>query len=390
MASLAFINNEILTWARKRTLGPIDDATKKLKVTREKLEAWEKGESYPTYIQAIDLAKKLKIPFGYFYLSEPPDESLPLPDLRVKPGTLSQKPSPDFLDVLYDAMRKQEWYHDYLINEGADSLPFVGRYTITSEIDIIANDIRIALGLDDKLRNQAIDNSAFFSKIVKQAETAGVLVLRNSVVGNNTHRSLDPNEFQGFAMSDKYAPMVFVNQNDYLSARIFTLMHELAHIWMGISGVSIQDYLKRPIIENDLIQTRANQIAAETLVPRKDFISRWENYDDVNIGLEELAKHYKVSIFVILRRALEIDVIPYDFFNNKYEELKSKIRPKGKSGGNGLSTLFSRNSHTFTVSILNSVAEGKTLPTQASSLLNVSLKTLYNLQTYLGESKINA
>ena len=390
MPTMAFITKEMLTWARERTFGGLDEAAKGLRVGKDRLEKWEKGESYPTFNQALDLAKRLKIPFGYLYLSSPPDESLPLPDLRVKPGTPPRKPSPDFLEVLYDAMRKQEWYREYLLNEGSDPVPFVGRYDLSAHVEDVAEDIRKTLGLTNKFRDQTRNNDEFFTKLVGKTERAGVLVIRSSIVGNNTRRSLDPDEFQGFAMSDNLTPLIFINQNDYMSAKIFTLMHELAHIWMGISGVSVEDYLKRSINNNELIQRRANEIAAETLVPKKDFLSRWFTYDDIDIGVNELQRYYRVSAFVILRRAFEVCDMPYEVYHSKYEELRSEIKPRQKGGGGGYQTLFSRNSNTITTSVINSVSEGKTLPTQASTLLNVRPATIYNMQAFLAEREKRA
>jgi len=379
----ALITKEMLKWARQRTLGNLDDAAKHLNIDKTKLEAWEKGKSQPTFHQAQEIAKKLKVPFGYLYLSAPPDESLPLPDLRVKPGVPSKKPSPDFLEVLYDAMRKQEWYRDYLINEEADPIPFVSRYSMSSPIETVAEDIRLTLRLDENFRRKTRNKGEFYTELVKRTESSGVLVMRSSIVGNNTKRSLDPNEFQGFAMSDTFAPLVFVNQNDYLSAQIFTLMHELAHIWMGISGVSVQDYLETPIVQDELSHHRANEIAAETLVPGNDFISRWRNYNNIDQGLKDLQWHYRVSIFVILRRIYTLGIISFDIYRSKYTELRVGIPGKKKGGGGGYQPLFSRNSATLTTAVLDSVAEGRTLPTQASKLLNVRPITLYNMQTYL-------
>ncbi|MHA1280088.1 MAG: XRE family transcriptional regulator [Candidatus Helarchaeota archaeon] len=385
MTVRALITKEMLKWARKRTVGSLDEAAEYLKIDKPKLVAWEKGDAQPTFNQAKVIAKKLKIPFGYLYLSAPPDESLPLPDLRVKTGTPPRPPSPDFLEVLYDAMRKQEWYHDYLQGEEAEPVPFVGRYSNSSSVETIAEDIRQTLGLNYEFRDRTRGQADFYVRLVEKAESSGVMVMRNSVVGNNTHRPLNPNEFQGFAMLDSLAPLVFVNQNDYLSAQIFTLMHELAHIWMGISGVSLQDYLETPIVQDDLTQHRANEIAAETLVPEKDFISLWRGYDNIDRGLKTLQRHYRVSIFVILRRAFELGEISFDFYRSTYDEIKSGITPKKKGGGGGYRNMFSRNSTTISTSLLNSVSEGKTLPTQASALLNVRPAVIYNMQAYLAE-----
>lgn len=388
MAMNALITKEMLNWAIQRSMGNIDEAAKHLKIDKQKLEAWGNGESFPTFNQAQELAKKLKIPFGYLYLSKPPEEELPLPDLRVKPGTPSQKPSPDFLEVLYSAMRKQEWYRDYLIKEDVDPVSFVNRYSMTTPIEIVAEDIRSTLKLTDKFRRSARNHMDFYSNLVEQAELSGILVMRSSIVGNNTKRKLDPNEFQGFAMSDTLAPLIFINQTDYLSAQIFTLMHELSHIWLGISGVSIQDYLETPIIQDELIQRRANEIAAEILVPKNDLLNRWHTHYDLDQGLEELRRYYRVSVFVILRRIYTLEIIPYELYRSKFNELKEGISSKKKSGGGGgYKPIFSRNSKTLTTSLLNSVSEGNTLPTQASKLLNVRPATLYNMQSYLDRNE---
>jgi Zn-dependent peptidase ImmA (M78 family)/DNA-binding XRE family transcriptional regulator len=384
MTIKALINNEMLLWARKRSFNTLDDAIKHLGIKKSTFEAWEKGDSQPTFRQAEKIAKKLKIPLGYLYLSEPPDESLPLPDLRVKPGVPPKDPSPDFLEVIYDAMRKQEWYRDYLIEEGADPLPFVGRFTKDAPVEVVANDIRDTLKITDRLRRQSRNMEDYYRNLVNQAENAGVLVIRNSVVGNNTNRPLDPNEFQGFAMPDKIAPMIFVNQKDYLSAQIFTLMHEIAHIWLGITGVSLQDYLEAPKIQDVKSQRIANKIAAETLIPAEGFIDSWRKYNDIDVGLENLRHFYKVSVFVIIRRAYDLGEISFDNYQEKFAELSSNITPKKKSsGGGGYKLFFTRNSTTLTTSLLHSVTEGKTLTNHASTLLNVNPITVCNMQSFL-------
>lgn len=382
----AFITPGMLRWARMRSFASLDAAADKLNMKPEKLDAWESDKARPTFRQAQDLAKKLRIPFGYLYLSTPPDENLPLPDLRTRARAQSRKPSPDFLEVLYDALRKQEWYHDYLTNEQADNVPFVGRFTNTSPVADIAADIRRTLRLDDSLRRGARDRDDFFRQLVRRAEDAGVLVMRSGIVGSNTSRHLDPDEFQGFAISDTVAPLVFVNQNDFRNAQIFTLAHELAHIWVRVSGVCDVAYLARPADHtNDSGRTAdtvdADAVAAETLVPAATFELRWDKSTNIDENLRSLSTHYRVSMFVILRRAYDLSLIDLDTFRAKYAELKEEMK---KGGGGGYSSVFSRNSQTLTTALVFSLLEGRVSPKEASALLNIRISKLPALATYLG------
>lgn len=382
----ALITPKVIRWARQRARLSIVEVAKKVNVRQpDRLEAWERegSEDRPTFRQAQHLADILHIPFGYLFLSEPPVEQLPLPDLRTKYGAGAIKPSPDFLEVVYDALRKQEWYHDYLLDQDADPVPFVGRYTEAAPVSTMAEDIRRTLGLTESLRRQARDNDDYFRLLALRAEQARILVLRTSIVGNNTHRPLDPDEFQGFANPDSLAPLVFVNQNDYLSAQIFTLLHELAHIWIGASGISDPAYLKRPVSESAVHQHRADQIAAEALVPAQDFSLRWDSYQHEEDRLDQLRGHYRVSVFVILRRAYDLHKLSFAEYLSNYDECRQQIKPKKSRGGGGYSSLFSRNSHAVTTAVLHSVTEGKLPPTEGATLLNVRPSTLYNMERYL-------
>jgi Zn-dependent peptidase ImmA (M78 family) len=324
----------------------------------------------------------LHVPFGYFFLAEPPTEELPLPDLRTKRGAAATKPSPDFLEVIYDALRKQEWYRDYLLEQDADPVPFVGRYTEETPVSTVAEDIRRTLRLGPPLLRQARDKDDYFRLLAGRAEGARVLVLRTGIVGSNTRRSLNPDEFQGFARPDDLAPLVFVNQNDYLSAQIFTLLHELAHVWTGVSGVSDTDYLDRPVSASAVGQRRADQIAAEALVPAGDFDLRWDSLEREEDRLDRLGDHYRVSVFVILRRAYDLGKLTLAEYLSSYDELRQQIKPKPPGGGGGYASMFSRNSHAVTSAVLRSVVEGKLPPTEAATLLNVRPPTLYRMERY--------
>jgi len=381
----ALINCSMLRWARERSYPTLEVAAEKLKVKVDDLDAWEQGDALPTFRQAQDLAKKLKVPFGYLYLSKPPNENLPLPDLRTKSGTSPRKPSPDFLEVIYDALRKQEWYRDYLKSEGADRVPFVGRFNIESPIDTVAEDMRRVLRLDDSLRSECRNKDDFLNGFVQRAEKAGVLVMRTGIVGNNTRRGLDQDEFQGFAICDDIAPLVFINQNDFLSAQIFTLAHELAHIWMGLSGISNLAYLQKAEQQPHSYERVTDAVAAETLVPQDVFLLRWDERSTIDKNLENLSRLHCVSAFVILRRAYDLNKIDFEVYKSKYSELRTGIKPKREGGSERAyySGVFSRNGNTVTSTLLHSLSEGKVSPKEASDLLNVRLAGLRGLEQYL-------
>ena len=381
----AFITPQMLIWARERLhYGSQFEAAEKLGVPAEKLAAWESGQERPSFRQAQDLARKLRIPFGYLYLSAPQNERLPLPDLRTVADVPPGRPSPDFLEVLYDALRKQEWYHEQMEAEGVAPLPFVGRFMPSDEPRVIATDISNKLGIDQALRHQCPNWERFLIALVRKAENVGVLVLRSGVVGNNTRRPLKHEEFRGFAMSDELAPLVFINGNDYKTAQIFTLVHELAHIWIGQSGVSNPDYMKRPHEQHNPIDQKCDSIAAEVLTPKNDFGLRWKSSLTLEQNIQALATYYRVSAFVVLRRAYELGKCSQSIFESKYGELRARITGKSaQSGGDFNNNLLSRNSTVFTTAVVTALAEGRVLASEAASLLNLKTLTLKRIGTTL-------
>lgn len=377
----------MLSWARQRSGLDVGTLAKKVPVHSDRLAAWERGdeEDRPTFRQAQRLADQLHIPFGYLFLDSPPSEEMPLPDLRTRHGLLHLQPSPDFLEVLYDALRKQEWYRDYLREQDAVPLPFIGKYSVQTASGVIANDIKRTLSINDDLRRGADDNDHYFRLLVQKCEDARIAVLRNSVVGNNTHRPLSSEEFQGFAMADPIAPLVFVNQKDYLSAQIFTLLHEIAHLWLGDTGVSDPEYLNAPDTVDNVNQRLADQVAADVLVPVDDFSLRWDSEYGSDIGsrLDRLRRYFKVSAFVLLRRAYELQKVTFQEYREEYDAQRAQIKPKSATGGGGgYSTILSRNSKMVSAAVLRSVRDGSLALGEGATLLNVRSATLYDLRRH--------
>ncbi|MCJ7514525.1 MAG: XRE family transcriptional regulator [Dehalococcoidia bacterium] len=379
----AYITPEIIEWARKRRNYSIHTLADRIQINPQKIEAWEKGDARPSFDEAQILAKKLYIPFGYLYLSKPPAESFPLPDLRTITKRDHIRPSPDFLDVLYDALRKQDWYRQNQESNGAESISFIGKFTLNDSPEIIAQDIRNTLEIDDNMRQRAANWELFLTDLIRQSETKGILVIRQGIVGNNNYRKLSVDEFRGFAISDKMAPLVFINDQDVKVAKIFTLAHELAHLWIDKSGISNLDYFRKSSEQKNAIDQFCDKVAAEVLTPASDFKSIWGFQPSIEENIDYMVRRYRVSRFVVLRRAYDLRLITYDDYLNYYQRfLEDKIIPKSTEMG-FTTLLLNRNSRLFTSTLLSSTTEGRVSYLKAARLLNIKVKALQNIRDRL-------
>ncbi len=370
------INPKVVSWAAHKIGLPLQDIPKKLKVSPKTFEKWQKGEKVPSYNRLKDLSRLLRIPVGYLFLKEPPKEwDLPLPDFRSGPG-YCQKPSPELMETLQDALRKQEWFKEYCLREGYRELSFVGQFSLKNSPEEVAQNIREILQLEPPGKRPG-DPTSWFRQLVHRVEELRILVLRNSVVGHNTHRPLSPQEFRGFVLVDKIAPLIFINTRDAQKAQIFTLFHELAHIWIGRSA------LTDVFIETTDFKYReevfCNQVAAETLVPKESFIKLWNPSKNLNENLRRTANTFKVSTLVVLRRAFDLNFVGKEEFEERIKEELARITEKESGGGGGYATIFSRNSIRLTQTLLNEVMAGNVSYMEATRLLKISWQTVVKL-----------
>ena len=381
----AFITPELVRWARERCHLSVDQAARKLSVKPDQITSWETGDGFPTIKQAQRLAQRLFVPFGYLFLPSPPKEQIPLPDLRTVPGYASEPPSPDFIDLLDEVLRKQQWYSEHLEEEGREPLGFIGRFNAGDDIKQVSGDIRKTLRIDERLRTAAVSWEDFLRKLIRNAEEVGILVLRSSIVGNNAHRKLSVAEFRGFVISAARAPLVFINASDAKAAQIFTLAHELAHLWIGQSGISNLDFRQRIPGQNNRIEQFCNRVAAEVLVPEEGIVARWTNTRSIEENLQILARYYRVSTLVILRRAYDLNKLKWNDYINSYEEEIRKQKTKtGEEGGDFYLTLQSRNSSKLTRAIVSAAFEGRLLYRDAADFLSVHVMTLEKIAKKVG------
>lgn len=262
--SHALVTPRLLTWSRLRAGLSEFDVADKIPVKPEKVFEWEVGDSQPTFKQAQKWALLSHIPFGFLFLKEPPSDELPLPDLRTLGGAAPARPSPELVDAVKDVLWKHGWYLDYLKEHEFGPLPFVGRFTSQSPVKEVVADMRKTLHVAENAARPT--HEEFLRTLIAAAESVGILVMRSGIVGTNTHRKLDVGEFRGFAISNPLAPVVFINSADAPAARLFTLIHELAHVWInssGISSVSVNANRREEIF--------CNAVAGEFLAPEAAF-----------------------------------------------------------------------------------------------------------------------
>lgn len=225
------ISAPILSWALERS-----GNSSMVKRRFPKISEWLSGESMPTLRQLEKLANATATPLGYFFLAEPPRVELPIPFFR----TINREParwySPELIDSVQTMKRRQAWMREYLIEQRRAPLPFVSSATIGGEPRRIAREIQRTLSLGDGWAVALPAWSAALRELRERMESAGIIVVVNGIVGNNTRRKLDPDEFRGFVLVDEYAPLVLVNGADGKAAQMFTLAHELAHVWFGASA----------------------------------------------------------------------------------------------------------------------------------------------------------
>ena len=373
------VKPELIRWACQRAGFSIDSLAQRI----PRLRLWERSEEKPTLKQIEHFAKTTHTPVGYLFLQEPPIEHVPIPDFRTIGNEHIGHPSPDLLDTIYICQQRQEWYHEFVRSMSEEPLRFVGSATVDSNIEATAADIRSALGFDIEKRGNIPTWTEALRRFIAQADEIGVLVMVSGVVGSNNRRKLDPEEFRGFVLSDNLAPLVFINGADTKAAQMFTLAHELTHVWLGQSALSDVDPTSSPIHS---VEAWCNKVAAELLVPLAVLRDEYRDGAELREEVNRLARFFKVSTLVILRRIHDVGGLNEPQLWEAYHEELDRLRaiPKGK-GGDFYLTQAVRVSRRFARAIVVSTLEGKTLHRDAFRLLGFSkMETFHELGVNLG------
>ncbi len=374
------VNPELLHWALRRSGRTPEGLFGRFK----KLGDWLEGRVQPTLNQLEAFARVTHTAIGYFFLPEPPEETLPIPDFRTLPEARNQPPSVDLLETIYLCQQRQAWYRDYARLQGEPPLDFVSSATLADEPAEVAAWIRDQIGFDPQARRQMGTWTEALRAFIRLAEEAGVLVMVSGIVGSNTRRPLDVAEFRGFALADELAPLIFINGKDSKAAQMFTLAHELAHLWLGESGVSDSEALTLP---DQQTERWCNVVAAELLAPLESVRAASAVQEPLPDTLQRLARHFKVSTLVILRRLFDAGRIDRETLDAAWQgelERLKRVAPTG-SGGDFYNTLGAHVGKRLARAVIVSTLEGQTPFTDAFRLLGVrKSRTFYEEARRLG------
>ena len=360
------VKRELLEWAIRRSGKTSDDISK----SNKNLKDWLDGKKKPTLRQLEKFAAATYAPFGYLLLPNPPEEVLPISHFRTLEGHAST-PSSDLIETIQIISQRQDWMRDRLIADGNDPLEFVGSVKLSDSPTKVAHGMKEKLGMTEEWRYDMDGWEGVLAGMRDAMENVGIYVTVSGVVGNNNRRPLKVKEFRGFVLVDDYAPFVFVNGADSKAAQMFTLAHELAHVWMGRDAV-FDLYGLGPA--NNQTERTCNQIAAELLVPEEELARSWNETADVPKTIRALSRRFKVSKIVVARRALDLGFIDKKTFYDFYSRL-SDMTAKPNRGGNFYANANFRIGKRFAKAVVSAAKEEKTLYRDAYRLTGLDRVT---------------
>jgi Zn-dependent peptidase ImmA (M78 family) len=357
----------VLRWAAQRAHLRDEDLDRRF----PKWSLWLSSQAQPTLRQLEDFARLTHTAIGYFFLPRPPALLLPVPDFRTLRDETLSVPSSDLLDTIYLCQQRQDWYRDHARLHGLPKLTFVGSADLHDGHEAVAQQMRDALGISIEERCRLPTWTNALRQLIVKAEDAGILLMGSSIVGSNTHRKLDVGEFRGFALADELAPLIFLNGSDSKAAQMFTLAHELAHLWLGASGVSDTQAGRVP---EQHTERWCNQVAAELLMPLQTLCKAHQPDILVPAEIQRLAREFKVSTLVALRRLFDAGFIDQATLWQHYRDEQTRLRQlaqRGRGGGDFYNTLGARVSKRFACAVVSSTLEGQTLFQDAFRMLGV-------------------
>lgn len=380
----ANVNPRVLRWAREAAGFNLEAVAAKLQKQPSDVQAWEQGTARPTVRQARALANAYKRPFATFFLREPPPDPLMLPDFRRVSSDRARSYSPDLRLAIRTARYRQLWLRERLVETEQPKLRFVGSWKEPRRASELAATIRAKLRADSRVPAKTPKPEAFRTW-VDAAEEAGIAVMQGW--------TFEPTEARGFALPDAYAPFVYINTRDTDGARIFSLIHELAHIWLGAPGVSDAGVGRGAYPPGaKRIEEFCNKVAAEVLVPAARFDELLRTVPPKESPADTaraMARHFSVGDEVIARRLLDrgrITQREYEQLRTLYIEAWKRRTAKKPDTVGGLPTglrVVTQVGARFAGAVTGALGAGEVSARDATLLLNMDLSKIPDLEKQL-------
>lgn len=358
------VDSDVLLWAV--SMSGID--TSRIDAKYPKWRRWLEGDLEPTFSELEKFSNTLRIPLGYFFLSTPPIETDYRPEFRTFGNLPVTHMSNDLREVLLINQARQEWYRDYMSREGLDPNSIVGSIVFAADIKTTADEVTKHLSLGISNRTGTFQD--VISGLISRVEGQGILVARTGYAGSSTQRTLDPNEFRGFALCDTYAPLIFVNGADTKPAQVFTIVHEWLHIAVAQSGLFVDDdYTHKG-------ERWANKVIGEVLAPASYLRGNKVDLGTLFDQSDHLSDELKCSPLVIALSARDAGLVTRDEylrFESWYlKKLQNRPREKsGSSGGDYYRSKPYQTSRRFAEAIVEDTWRSGTTFTEAMRLLQI-------------------
>ena len=388
MASKAKINPEILKWARKSAKISLEKSASAISKTckTDRIKEWESPDckDFPTIKQVEKLARLYRRPADVFYLPFIPKDFPPLKDFR---HNKEEGLSTALIFMMREIQEKQEWLSNFLSKKKEKKLDFVGRFNINSPADVVAKDLRKTLNIGTFPSAQKP-----LKYWIEKAESKRIFISLSS--NYHTRLKLDSDMFKGFAIADKYAPFIFLNSDDWDHGQIFTLVHELAHIWIGVSGISNETELNIAHSNNiHPVEKFCNEVAVKALLPDDELTVFLPNKDEITFkNISRLSRKLGVSNNALLNRALNIRLLDEEKFDSFRKEsdniwkeylIKESLKKKSSGGPNYYVMQLRRSSKAFANIVMDFYKSGKVTGPDASRLLKVKEGNFGKFEKYI-------
>ncbi len=377
----------VLRWARETSGMSVEDVARKMKRKSADISDWEEGRSAPSYPQLERLAYEIyRRPLAIFFFPEPPEEQTPETEFRSLPSSELEELSPDTLRHIRLAKAFQVSLRELHADRNPVQEPIFRLLNISRSSSVpgaskrIRGHLRVTLDDQRKARDEGEALKIWRAAI----EEAGVHVFKAPIKQKRV---------SGFSLHDADFPLIYLNSGTSKTRQIFTALHELVHLLLGFNGMTTEAQIALGGYSDVQRRTEVfcNKVAAEVLLPEHAFseeISRTETYSDEWVA--EVARNYRVSREVVLRKLLDRGLISRNEYLRKaalWSESREK-KAKKSGGGDYYNNVSTHLSQRYMKAVFASHYQGRLSADQVIDYLGVKTKGIAELESrVLGQNR---